>query len=399
MRNKILGVFACILVIAASIPPVAGTINKKENDKFMLSINHTRRQFDLYHDFVYIKSNERGNPSNLPNDPDFNKQWYLHSTGKIFWVKILLGEKIPIWFPFRVKPGIDIQALEAWDIETGSPDVVIAIPDTGVDYLHPDLAANIWTNTDEIPGNNIDDDNNGFIDDVIGWDFAYDDNDPMDDSGHGTVCAGVAGAVGNNGIGMAGVAWNCKIMPLKVWNETGSGSWEDMAMSIRYAADNGADIISISAADYEVPNVMLDAVNYAYSKGVFICAGAGNRNTDTKFYPAAYENVTAVGMTNTRNKARSNSNYGEWVDIAAPGNLIYTTWPSQEYCFVGGTSIACPMVAGVAALLLSKDPSLSPDEVKTRLCNNVDPYSGDKYVGTGRLNAYKALAALTLSMQ
>lgn len=375
MKNKIVGIFVCIVVITAVVLPTTATITKS---------NTTPKGI--------------AEPSSIPNDPDFRKQWYLHTTGQFFLVKLLLGDlKIPLWFPYRVKPGIDIQALEAWEIETGSPDVVIAIPDTGVDYTHPDLAANIWNNTDEIPNNGIDDDQNGYIDDVRGWDFAYDDNDPMDDSEHGTICAGVAAAFGNNGIGMIGVAWNCKIMPLKVWDETGSGSWEDVAQAIIYAADNGADVISISASGVDVPTIMLDAVNYAYNKGVFMCAGAGNRGTNEKNYPAAYEHVTAVGMTNTRNAVRSNSNYGEWVDIAAPGNLIYTTMPKQEYIFAAGTSLACPIVGGVAALLLSKDPSLTPDEVNALLCNNTDPYSGDRYIGTGRINAYKALTALVSS--
>ena len=394
MQKNIVGIFVCMMVIAVAILPAAGTINKRENEKSILFIDHTGRQSVLGSDTMENKPNGMAFSCGIPNDPDFTKQWYLHNTGQIFWVNTFLGDKIPIRFPFRAKPGIDIQAFEAWDIETGSPDVVIAIPDTGVDYTHPDLAANIWNNTDEIPNNGIDDDQNGYIDDVRGWDFAYNDNDPKDDGVHGTLCAGVVGAVGNNGIGMAGVAWNCKIMPLKVWDESGWGSWEDMAKAIIYAADNGADIISISAAYFEVPNVVLDAVNYAYRKGVFLCAGAGNSGSDLKYYPAAYENVTAVGMTDTRDKARSYSNYGEWVDIAAPGNLIYSTSPSQNYYFAGGTSLACPMVAGVAALLLSKDPSLTPDEVKAVLCNNVDPYSGHKYIGTGRVNAYKALSAL-----
>lgn len=313
---------------------------------------------------------------------------------------MLLFGIIPIkWFAWGL-PDADIDAPEAWDIETDCPDVVVAILDIGVDYTHPDLATNIWINVDEIPANSIDDDQNGYIDDIRGWDFANNDNDPMDDFGHGTLNSGVAGAIGNNDIGIIGVAWNCKIMPVRVIDDEGWCSSSVIAEGIRYAADNGADVISMSfgADDPDDTNIMLDAVNYAYSIGVFLCAAAGN-DGDNKLIPAAYDNVTAVGWTNQKDKAHDLSNYGDWVDIAAPGTLIYSTDTlqdaSDDYFFYGGSSAACPMVAGVAALLLSKDPSLTPDEVKSLLCNNVDSYSGDKYIGTGRLNAYKALAALT----
>ena len=216
----------------------------------------------------------------------------------------------------------------------------------------------------------------------------------------GQVCAGVAGAVGNNGIGIIGIAWNCKIMPVRVIDDQGWCYSSVIAEGIRYATDNGANVISMSfnADDSNNTNIMLDAVNYAYSKGVFLCAAAGNENTSKGGYPAEYDNVTAVGWTNQKDKAHDGSNYGDWVDIAAPGTHIYSTDTLQdalgEYYFWDGTSAATPIVAGVAALLLSKDPSLTPDEVKSLLCNNVDPYSGDKYIGTGRVNAYKALAAL-----
>ncbi len=366
-----------MLLIVATILPVAGAINKKENEKSSLFIDDKVPQ-----------------PCIKPNDVSFKKQWYLHSTGQWFWVKTLLFGKIPIWYPLIAKRGADIQAPEAWDITTGSPNVVIAIIDTGVDYTHLDLAANIWNNTDEIPNNGIDDDNNGYIDDVMGWDFAYNNNDPMDGFGHGTGCAGIAAAVGNNGIGITGVAWNCKIMPVKVLNDQGMGSTSNIVKGIKYAADNGADVISISIGSDDTSR-MRDAVNYAYSKGVFICAAAGNGASDTKNYPGAYENVTAVAFTNLRDKVHDSSSYGDWVDIAAPGSFLYTTAPSQNYTYFGLSSGATPQVAGAAALLKSKDPSLTPAEIKTLLCNNTDPYTGSHYIGTGRLNAYKALSALT----
>jgi subtilisin family serine protease len=396
MKTKIVGIFFCMLMITTVVLPVTGTINKRDAEE----------------------SNGIAYPCSAPNDENFSKQWYMHDTGKIFWVKIFLFEKYPIKLPFRDKPGTNIQAPEAWDIETGSPDVVIAIIDSGIDYTHPDFAGKIWNNTDEIPNNGIDDDNNGYIDDVIGWDFAYNDNDPKDELGHGTMCAGVAGAATNNGIGIAGIGWNCKIMPVQVYTKEGSYNPTKVANAIKYATDNGAIVISMSLGSDVSSDVLLDAVNYAHSKGVFLCAAAHNYDSSAKMYPAAYENVTAVAATNQKDKrctpqdwgAGLGSNYGDWVDIAAPGNLIYTTMPTyhvngndywgykQNYDYVWGTSISAPMVAGAAALLLSKNPSLTPDEVKALLCSNVDPYNSDQYIGTGRLNVYKALAALTLSM-
>jgi subtilisin family serine protease len=357
---------------------------------------------------VYAEPNSIAYPFGIPNDANFSNQWHLHNT----------GQSLINWSGYNLSgiPDADIDAPEAWDIETGSPDVVIAILDTGIDYTHPDLAANIWNNTDETPGNGIDDDHNGYIDDVMGWDIYHNDSDPKDGYGHGTMCAGVAGAVTDNGIWGAGVAWNCKIMPVQISNEYGTIPMDRAVKGIRYAADNGADAISMSWGLGNT-STLKNAIDYAYGKGVFLCAAAGNSNSATKFYPAAYENVTAVAMTNQNDSRCSpddwgnpawGSEYGDWVDIAAPGNIIYTTLPTyhvyfndygyyQTFDWGCGTSFASPMVAGVAALLISKDPSLTPNEVKAILCGNVDPYNSTEYIGTGRLNAQKALAALQLS--
>jgi len=364
------------------------------------------QEYVLCPDVVYAEPNYLAHLCDIPNDVKFSKQWYLHNTGQKISGNI------------SGMSDADIDAPEAWAIETGSPDVIVAIIDTGIDYTHPDLAANIWNNTDEIPGNGIDDDHNGYIDDMIGWNFFVNNSDPKDDVGHGTMCAGIAAAVTNNTIGIAGICWNCKIMPLKIGNAT-SVPMTNAIQAIKYAADNGANICSMSFG-FPSSASLKDAVDYAYNKGVFLCAAAGNADSQVKLYPAAYENVVAVAATN-QNDSRctfrdwwpgGGSEYGYWVDIAAPGSLLYSTMPtypvffndfinrytgqnySQDYDWFAGTSSASPTVAGVAALLLSKDPSLSPKKVKELLCKNVDPYNSNEYIGTGRLNAYKALADL-----
>jgi len=366
------------------------------------------QDYILCPDVIYAEPNWIASLHSIPNDVNFSNQWYLHNTGQLIYGNIYGTYDA------------DIDAPEAWDLEIGNSDVAIAIIDSGIDYTHPDLAGKIWNNTDEIPNNGIDDDGNGYIDDIRGWNFANDTNDPIDEFGHGTFCAGLAGAVTNNGIGIAGVGWNCTIMPIKVIDLKNIDIFiSSVAKGIKYATDNGASIVSMSFGTGSYPiSLIKDVVDYAYDKGVFLCASAGNSNKPFKQYPAAYKNVVAVAATNQNDGRctprdwpnshlpiifRLGSNYGHWVDIAAPGNLIYTTIPtyfienncSQNYDFVGGgTSFSCPLVAGVAALLLSVNSSLSPVEVKTLLCKNVDPYHSFHYIGTGRLNAYKALADL-----
>ena len=322
----------------------------------------------------------------IPNDANFSSQWHLDR----------------------------INATEAWEIERGNHSVIIAIIDTGVDYTHEDLAENIWNNTDEIPGNNIDDDNNGYIDDVRGWDFVdlsgsdylgncssdedctEEDNDPSDAHGHGTHCAGIAAAVTNNSKGVAGVCWNCKIMPLRAGWKTSSGLGallaEDIVEAIYYAANNNATIISMSFGDYSSSQAIKDAIDYAYSKGVVLVAAAGNENTSELCYPAAYENVIAVAATNRSDNKANFSNYGYWIDVAAPGVEILSTFPGNDYAWASGTSMATPLVAGVIGLLLSKNSNLTQEQVYTAIRSSVDFLNESEYVGTGRVNAFKLLS-------
>jgi len=373
-------------------------------------------------ELLYASSKDITNFDVIPDDEYFGIQWALHNTGQN-----IRPDPLP---SINGTFDCDIDAPEAWDIETGSEDIVIAIIDTGIDYNHPDLSDNIWINGNEIPDNGIDDDNNGYIDDVIGWDFLNGDNNPLDDHSHGTHLGGAASAISDNSVGITGVCWNCKLMPVKTFDETGDSDEITCANGIKYAADNGADIISMSFGVDYYPFTLMPAIDYAYEKGVYMCAGAHNYNTSMEFYPAASNNVTAVAATNQNDErcddddwdpydyypVRLGSNYGDWVDIAAPGNVIYSTMPTYHvylndywnqfrgnhllyqnyYDYMGGTSMSTPIVAGLAGLILSKDPDLTPDQVHAIICDkgNVDPYVSEVYIGTGRINACKALISM-----
>lgn len=308
------------------------------------------------------------NQTIIPNDPLFNQQWALNQSNDC-----------------------DIDTPEAWSIETGNPNITIAVIDSGVDYNHQDLAANIWNNTDEIPHNGIDDDHNGFIDDTMGWDFVNNDNDPMDDYDHGTFCSGIAAAVTNNSIGIAGVCWNCKIMSLKGLDKKGVGDDLNLIKCILYAAHNNANIISMSWGGYPPDDMLYNALSYAFSQGVVLVAGAGNENMTFPFYPAGYDPVISVASTTSADKKDKYSNYGNDVDVAAPGVDILSTWPGNGYQKRSGTSAACPFVAGLAALLLSKYPGCPypAQMVKSVIEYTTDPLQGN--YSFGRINAYQAL--------
>ena len=289
-----------------------------------------------------------------------------------------------------------IHAEVAWEKSAKGEGIVVAVVDTGVDLTHPDLAANIYTNENEIPGNGIDDDDNGYVDDVHGWNFINRNNDPTDDHGHGSHVSGTIAAVGGNGIGVVGVAYKSKIMPVKIFDISGfSTSPEE---SLVYAVDNGADVINASWGS-DVPcsesSVLFHALNYAYGKGVVVVAAAGNSNADVvNFSPAGCPNVITVAATDSSDQKAYFSNWGMGIDVAAPGGGIYSTSGWQTYRTLSGTSMAAPHVSGLAALILGQFPTYTNTQVRQLIRSSADDLGVpgfDVNYGYGRINAAKAL--------
>ncbi len=270
----------------------------------------------------------------------------------------------------------------AWESGTSASSIVVAVIDTGIDLDHPDLQANIWTNPGEVPNNGIDDDNNGFIDDVNGWDFHSNDNNPDDGNGHGTHVAGTIGAVGNNGIGVAGVAWDVQLMPLKFLSDSGSGSTSNAITAVNYAVQNGAQISNNSWGGGGFSTILYNAIANAGDQGHIFVAAAGNsgQNADLNpSYPAAYnlDNIVSVAAVDSNDNLASFSNYGAFsVDIAAPGVQIASTYADGRYAYLSGTSMAAPQVSGVLALYWAQNPELSYSEVIDDLYATVEPIAG-----------------------
>ena len=303
-----------------------------------------------------------------PNDPQFGSQWGLAK----------------------------INAPAAWDVTTGSSDIVVAVIDAGVNVSHPDLAAQLWTNPGEIAGNGLDDDSDGFVDDVRGWNFVDSSADLSDNTGHGTEVAGVIAAATNNSTGIAGMCWQCKLMIVKVVQPGGAANYSDIAAGVAYAAQKGAKVINISLGGSSDSITLKTAIATAAQSAVIV-AGAGNDNGEAAFYPAAYDDyvLAVAGTTNTDTKVAT-SNYGTWVDVAAPGENILTTFNNGGYGSASGTSMAAPFASGLAGLIRSQHADWSANQVRAQIIQTTDnidaanPGLAGK-LGSGRVNANKAV--------
>jgi subtilisin family serine protease len=334
----------------------------------------------------------------FPNDTRFNEQWALNNTGQTGGT-----------------PGADIDASKAWDIITDS-NIIVAVIDTGVKYYHEDLEDNMWINQEEYNGTTgVDDDNNGYIDDIYGYDFCTIDDgvtdpDPDDDHiyGHGTHVAGIIGAVGNNGLGVTGVCWNVKIMALKFINSQGEGDTEDAVDCIGYAIQMGAKVMNNSWGNYEYDQELKDKIETANANGVIFVAAAGNsgsNNDVSHLYPASFDctNIISVMATDDDDNRAiwldlESSNYGPTtVDLAAPGSDILTCNSVNSYDWFSKTSAAAPHVAGACALVWAENPQLTHLEVKDYIlqgAEKLDSLNGLCVTG-GRLNLWRAVKGLS----
>lgn len=366
-----------------------------------------------------------------PNDPLFPHQWYLNNTGQgylgVYTLDGYYNDTLGIKYGTS---DADIDALEAFQTAQESTLPLVGIIDTGVDLDHPDLADNLWANPGEIPGNEIDDDHNGFVDDSYGWDFSGDsthsidpveDNDPTDTQGHGTHCAGIVASVRNNGMGVSGINSPCKIAAIKIFP---MAFYSVCAKGIIYAADIGCNVINMSWGGSFPSKLIRDALNYAVDKDVLPIGSSGNSFGEDYFYPAAYPGVFTVGASNSDDQVTEFSTYGDHIEVVAPGEDIlslradsldmyassrepYVHVVDQIYYLACGTSMASPCAVGVAAHILAASPGTSKEKIKEIIQESADdiiyPYGGDTlyspgkdiYSGSGRVNLNSALQLLS----
>lgn len=348
-----------------------------------VSVNYARFYYETSRATQYAEPDFLRFPTFTPNDEHLSNQW-------------------------------EIQKMEtdtAWNVTQGSPSVIVAIVDSGVDINHEDLKDNIWKNPGEIPDNGVDDDSNGFVDDDHGWNFPDNNNKPEDtEDAHGTHVAGSACAVTNNGKGISGVAGKCLIMPVRVLNDEGSGTVSNEVKGIKYAADNGAFVINLSLGGAGLSQAETDAVEHAFvTKGAVVCAAAMNESADMDdnnlYGPVCADGddnwVLGVAATNASDLIASFSNFSQnYVDVSAPGVGIYSTTLNNTYGYMSGTSMACPITAGLAALIKSANPSATNKQVRDIIIGAVDNIDGinptyQGKIGSGRINARKALEGFT----
>ena len=317
---------------------------------------------------AYAEPDYLANPIAAPNDPRYAEQWSLSN----------------------------IAVAGAWDVTTGDATTILAIVDSGVDLTHPDLSPQLWSNPGEVAGNSIDDDANGYNDDVHGWNFVSNNANVADDNGHGTLVSGIAAAATNNNEGISGICRNCKIMPVKVMQASGIANYSDIAAGIHYAVNKGARVVNLSLGGYADSQLLRDVVEVAAAQDVVLVGGVGNGNVDTPFYPAAYDDVLAVASVGEDDVKSFTTNFGDRVDVSAPGEDILSTALGGSYTTSSGTSIAAPFSAGVAGLVISENPAWSASLVRQQIIqtsdnvNTKNPGYGGK-LGSGRINATQAM--------
>ena len=343
-----------------------------------------RRRYERHRAIEAVEMNRLSQPcaETAPNDPNYTEQWNLTV----------------------------LNMLQAWDIEQGKSQVTVAVVDSGIATRHPEFRSQLWKNVDEIPGNGVDDDGNGYIDDKSGWDFSdaptlpgsgdwtVRDNDPEDETGHGTHVSGIIAAKVNNGLGIAGIAPNCRLMPLRAGFKYGGGAYlqnDDLAAAIVYAADNGARVINMSWGDTVRAFIIEDAVEYAHHRGCILVGAAGNSAAVGSYYPAALKSVISVAGLGQEKQLYDGSNFGATINIAAPGEEILSTALNAEYRKRSGTSMAAAHVSGVAALVLSANPNAINIEIQEKLITTAKPLFITELVGAGSLDAHAALVSST----
>lgn len=360
---------------------------KQKNPELMLTSEKIKTARCALTGIAEIEANLIFRVNRVPNDPQYSAQWSLKNRGekKIFEHK-----------------GIDINVEPAWDLTTGSRNLVVAIVDSGINYLHPDLRNNIWINSIEKNGRaGVDDDKNGFVDDIFGYDFANKKPNAMDDLGHGSHCAGIIGAKGNNNFGMAGINWNIRLMPVKFLNKNGSGTLENALNAINYASRNGARIINASWGSSGTSHLIEKAIAKLNEKNILFVAAAGNERSDNDKKPIVpgsivSPNLISVAAIDDQADLASFSNYGlKSVHIGAPGVNILSTVLEDKYEFMSGTSMAAPFISGVCALLMAHNPKLKPSEIKANLLKSAFPleHLRNKVSSQGMVDAFAAFGS------
>jgi subtilisin family serine protease len=350
---------------------------------------------------IYAEPNFIYKAINFTSDPMYGKLWGMANTGRNepnrngdFSGSVGLS-------------GADLNAEKAWDITKGSKNVVIAVIDTGIDYNHPDLKENIWINTKEIAGNNVDDDGNGYVDDIHGWNANANNGNPMDGNSHGTHCAGTIGAKHGNGIGVAGVMSDASLMAVKFLSDEGSGSLGDAVEAIDYATKMNVDIMSNSWGGGGFSQSLEDAIKAAKAKGILFVAAAGNDSTNNDsapHYPSNYQvdNVVSVAAHTHQDSLASFSCYGKrTVHVAAPGHNILSTTPNNTYKVYSGTSMATPHVSGVLGLFIAENGRQDVKAVRDRLMATTVPSGAYRKttIAGGRVDAYNFLTDTRIPRQ